>query len=270
MGRKKKEKSAPKELTAPFYMLTYGDLMTLLLTFFVLLFSMSTLEVIKFQAQIGALQGALGISKLYSHAPMQVNLPSPSIKQAVRIVSKSTVKPSSLDPKAEYPREDLTEPVQHDDNDQIEMIKALGSQGDIQIMAEEDDVILVLPTYGVFTKGSYTIDPNDLEVKKARPIYTDLAKQVSRLIEYDVYFVGHTDSLPAVPRPGSKVSNNMELGFFRAINMYEYFFSKYLKDRSRITFSSQGDNVPIIPNAQIDSERRKNRRVEIHLKKGKN
>ena len=88
------------------------------------------------------------------------------------------------------------------------------------------------------------------------------------MASYDVHFVGHTDTLPIVAPPeGEMPRNNMELGFLRAVSIYDFFFSDELNDLARITFASQGDNVPLIPNAQLDSERRKNRRVQIHLKK---
>ena len=87
-----------------------------------------------------------------------------------------------------------------------------------------------------------------------------------QLTQYDISFTGHTDSTPLIPRDYGP-QNNMELGFARALNIYNYFFAEQLTDKTRISFTSQGDNVPLIPNATLDSERRKNRRVNIHLKK---
>lgn len=265
--RKQKCRKPPPELSAPFYMLTFGDMMTLILTFFILLFSLSTLEVIKFQAEIGAIKGALGISQSHSHSPIQKSLPSPSVKQSTRTISRSAVKPTTLQPVAEYHRVDLTEPVQREENDKVKYIKGLVGKGDLQVVETKDEIVLVLPTFGVFEKGSYQINENSPEVKRVVSLYSDLAKQMARLTNYDIWFVGHTDALPLRPSPGSNVSSNMELGFLRAVAMYDFFFKKYLGDKARVTFASQGDNVPIIPDAKLDSELRKNRRVEVHLKK---
>jgi chemotaxis protein MotB len=265
--RKAKCPKQSVERTTPYYLLTYGDMMTLLLTFFVLLFSMSTLEVVKFQAQIGALKGALGISKLYSHTPMQKTLPAPAVKESSRVIARSRVKPTTLRPLAEYKRIDLAEPVQHEENDKVKLITAFGARGEVEILQKEDEVILVLPSFGVFDRGTYRVDPNSADVQRVTPIYADLAKQIAKLTNYDVFFVGHTDALSLRPRPGDSISNNMELGFRRGVEMYNFFFKDYLTDKTRITFASQGDNVPIIPDANVDSQRRRNRRVEIHLKK---
>ena len=46
---------------SPAYMTTYGDMMTLLLTFFVLLLSFSSMQEAKFRRAIGSLKGALGV-----------------------------------------------------------------------------------------------------------------------------------------------------------------------------------------------------------------
>ncbi len=267
---KKKCKCPKPGLTAPFYLLTYGDMMTLLLTFFVLLFSMSTIQVVKFQAQVGVIQGALGISQMYQHAPMQKSLPAPSVKESPRIVSRSIVDPEDTKPLAEYASVDSSDPMREQEVDEQRAVKAVGTEGDAEISPSEDEMILVLPTWGIFEKGSWTINPPSPEVRKAQKNFTKLASQIGALTNYDVEFVGHTDSLPILAKKNQPFpKNNMELGFLRAVALYEFFFKDELADLTRITFSSQGDNVPVVPNASLDSERRKNRRVQIHLKKRK-
>ncbi len=268
MARKKKCNCPKPGLTAPFYMLTFADMMTLLLTFFVLLFSMSTIQVIKFQAQVGVMQGALGISKLYAHHPIQKEMPAPSVKRSIRPIAKSTVKPTTLQSMAEYKRDDLTAPVQSQENEEVKMVQALGSHGSFNITTGEEEVILTLPSYGIFSKGSARIDASSPEVRKAMSLYADLAMQIAKLPHYDIIFVGHTDGASFTAAPGGP-QDHIELGFMRSVNMYDFFFSEYLRDKTRITFASQGDNVPIVSDARLDSERRKNRRVEVHLKRKK-
>lgn len=262
MGKPKE----PEQLTAPFFLLTFGDMMTLLMVFFILLYSMSTMTEVKFQAQIGAMKGALGISPNFAHSPMQKKMPRPSVAESPRMISRSSVKPTTLRPLGEYQRIDLTEPVQYEESEKIKKINTFGLEGDFEVSVQEDEVILFLPSFGIFEKNSYKINPNSIEVQRIISIYENLGKQIAGLTNYDIFFVGHTDSLPIVPLTGGP-KNNMELGFLRAVAMYEFFFSNILKDKTRITFASQGDNIPIIPNATLDSERRKNRRVQIHLKK---
>jgi len=260
-------KKAKKELTAPFFMLTYGDMMTLLLCFFVLLFAMSTVEVSKFQAQVSVMQGSLGISRLYQHAPMQQNLPAPSIKVSTRTLSRVMVSPTETDSTAEFMSHTHTPRTER--NEEVAgKLRTLGFEHDMEIRTDPNEVVIVLPTYGIFEKGAYTIDAESPEVRRVKRFYVGLAEQITALTAYDVVFVGHTDTTPIEKkRTENGPRSNTELGFLRALAMYDFFFKDYLQDKTRIVFASQGDNIPIIPNATLDSELRKNRRVEIHLKR---
>jgi chemotaxis protein MotB len=270
MAKKEKCECPKPGLTAPFYLLTYGDMMTLLLCFFILLFAMSTIETIKFQAQVSIMQGAMGISKQYEHAPMQQNLPSPAVKQSVKIISMAKVPPSNSHSQDKEISLDADSPTNQNIEGVLRTLKSLGMDVQAHILQHDDEIILTLPTYGIFDRGEYMINPEKSEVIRSKKMYLLVAEQINYLSDYDVFFVGHTDSLAFSPRSdGQGPQNNMELGFTRAIAVYNYFFEQSLKDRTRITFASQGDNVPIIPNATLDSERRKNRRVQVHLKKKK-
>lgn len=268
MAKKKEKCNCPDPgLTAPFYMLTYGDIMTLLLCFFILLFAMSTLEVKKFQSKVAIMQSSLGISKQYQHAPMQKNLPAPAIKQQVRVIARArtaaTIDSSSLHEESSIPTAD---PDSNAQKKQLQAIQTLGQQAGLEVTQLKSELIMTLPLHGIFDKGEWEINPKSPDVQRVKPIYANIAKRISHLVGYDITFVGHTDIVAIKPKTTGPKSNT-ELGFLRAMSMYEYFFSPYLTDKTRIVFASQGDNIPIIANARLDSEHRKNRRVVIHLKK---
>jgi len=53
------------------WMVTYGDLMSLLLTFFVLIVSFSSIEMAEFQKALGSLKGALGVLPKQQSVVMQ-------------------------------------------------------------------------------------------------------------------------------------------------------------------------------------------------------
>ena len=57
----KQEEEEVDEPTSPAWMTTYGDMMTLLMTFFILIMSFSTMEVDKFKMAMGSLKGAMGV-----------------------------------------------------------------------------------------------------------------------------------------------------------------------------------------------------------------
>ena len=75
--RKVKSQSAG----APLWIVTFSDLMTLLLTFFVLLLSFSAIKLDSFRAAMGSLKEALGVfqgsqSVLYAPADVTSNIPT--------------------------------------------------------------------------------------------------------------------------------------------------------------------------------------------------
>jgi flagellar motor protein MotB len=206
---------------------------------------------------------------------MQKNLPAPAVKESKRVVAKSNVKPSTLRPLGEFIREDLTEPVQNDPNEETKMqLKSLGFDGSVNVSFDQDDIIISLPTFDLFGKGEYEIDSKSTEVHRVTRKYTQIAQAIAKLVEYDISFIGHTDETPIsyhvlATSDGSlsSLKNNMELGFLRAISLYHFFFKEYLMDETRITFSSRGDVAPLVLDAKYDSETRKNRRVDILLRK---
>ncbi len=57
----RKKKGGPSEPSAPAWVVTYGDMMSLLLTFFVLLISFSTISEREFTQAVMSLRGALGV-----------------------------------------------------------------------------------------------------------------------------------------------------------------------------------------------------------------
>src|SRR5690554_4935184 len=61
MSRRTRRKKDDPNNSAPGWMTTYGDLMTLLLVFFVLLYSFSIMDIEKFQGFISSFQNQLGV-----------------------------------------------------------------------------------------------------------------------------------------------------------------------------------------------------------------
>ncbi len=64
-----KDEPEIKELTAPFWMATFSDMVTLLLTFFVMLVAMSEVKVEKFKEALSYFQGRTGVMMFESAVP---------------------------------------------------------------------------------------------------------------------------------------------------------------------------------------------------------
>ncbi len=66
MAKKREKKQPPAEEGAPLWMVTYGDMMTLLLCFFVFLFSIAEVREDKLKAALGAMRAHLGLSPAHA------------------------------------------------------------------------------------------------------------------------------------------------------------------------------------------------------------
>ena len=78
----KKERKVDAPAGAPAWMVTYSDLVTLLLTFFVLLLSMASMDPVRFTEASSSLKDAFGIHREPAHVEFAIPvLPSPPVTQ---------------------------------------------------------------------------------------------------------------------------------------------------------------------------------------------
>lgn len=223
---------------APLWLVTFSDLMTLLLTFFILLLSFSTLDNRKLKIAIGSLRGALGV--------MEDNAASISVE------------PSAIDipiPEVNYPqfsRRVLT-------REEIENIEKIVDEAkissDIEVGVTEHGVVLTLLDNVVFEPGTATLSP------QAYPILRDCA-QIIGSVESLVRIEGHTDDTPVLGEFLSRFPSNWELSIARAASVLRYFLNEEWMDPSQFSISGYGKYRPREPNDTPEG-RLKNRRVEI-------
>ena len=163
---------------APEWMCTFADMMSLLLCFFVLLFSISSIEKTKFIQGIGSIQGALGrIPYLYN---------------------TSFVKPITTNPQK-------VEPVQR--NKTLERAKeAIAKQARSRLVARNlsNEVIIEGVNEGIrfSIAGSLLFDPGLAVIKPEgeRALYA-IAETLNDFKNLRVRIEGHTDSTPPVNSP---------------------------------------------------------------------
>ena len=234
---KKKCPDCPKCL--PAWLAAFGDLMSLLLCFFVLLLSMSTMDAKKVQEAIGSLAGALsvlegGTKTEISRERQQKATPIESQEETsnrVKTMSKSLIEVN-------------------------EMLKTSGSP-EITLEESEDGFIIRLPDGLLFKPGSAVIENEDALLFLKR-----IALIVKKLPE-DLYVNarGHTDNNP--PDQTSPYKDNWELSTARAVSVAKELIKNKI-DPKKITASGKAEFDPITSNA-TEEGRAKNRRVELHF-----
>lgn len=165
------------------WMVTFTDLVSLMLTFFVMLFSMTTVQVDKWDAITDSLSTTLNPTKTetVASATADYNISTVFRKRAINL---------------EYLQAVLAEKVEKDDLLQRAMIQLL-----------DDRLLISLPGDLLFTKGSKNLST------RAQETMLKLG-DVLRHVSNQIVITGHTDPEPA---SGQDYASNWELSLFRAI-----------------------------------------------------
>ena len=226
-----KEEDCPEGL--PGWLATFGDLMSLLLTFFVLLLSFSTMDVTSFQHAMGALQGALGV---LSGDP-QLSLP---IRQSM--------------PKTEG-NLSQAEMMNKAGSELEQAVEEAGLKGDIDLEESTSGIIIRISDKLFFE----TADASVLE--SASTVLEAVGRAISQIPNH-VNIQGHTDSR-MINSPN--FASNWELSGMRALSIGRYFIDKWNISPQRISITGFSEYRPLAPN-NSDLNMAKNRRVEIHIR----
>jgi chemotaxis protein MotB len=223
----RKKKSSGGE-GAPAWMVTYADMVTLLLTFFVLLLSMANMDVSKFKDALGSLKGAFGI--FGTSARTEVDKP--------KVISFAPVDD-------DY--------VQRLYNKVQVVMSRMKIDRDIDLVKNRGAVILRVKESVLFDPGSRTLKPS------AEPVLRKIAYLV-RPLPLAVRIEGHTDSSPSADPSLS----NWDLSVLRAVAALKFFVEEDLIPLQRLSAVGYGDQHPVAPN-NSEKGRALNRRVEFVL-----
>ena len=217
----------------PSWLTTFGDLMALLLTFFVLLLSFSTTSQEDFNSAIGALQGALGVLDGEPILTSPVKLHVPIVKGDI-----TEARPTMKDAKAELD----------------EKLEASGQNDNVEVIQGPEGITIRIKEGVLFPTG--TADMRD-EFKSTLSQIGSVINQMGN----EVLIEGHTDN---VPISTADFENNHWLSAGRAGTVLDYFVNQVGIERTRLGMAGFGDNKPIADNGTAEG-RAKNRRVEIRV-----
>ena len=242
----KKKEDEPKK-GAPAYMNTYGDMMTLLLCFFVLLFSMSTVDAAKFQqlvssfhAQVSIFDGGQTINS--TNTAMQNGMSQMPIKQTTFSIQDALEENQALS--------EATEEL----NAYVEA-KQMNERVDVE--RQGDEIVIRFKDGVLFASG-------DAQIKVgAEKTLEALGNKLREYMAegYIISIEGHTDNRPIST---AKFPSNRELSIARAIAVMKFYSELMDFDDSKIGCTGWGEYHPIASNDTAEG-RAKNRRVEIKL-----
>ena len=210
------------------WLITYADMITLILAFFIMLFSISTMDLPKFQETMGAIKTAMSRKALPQVTPQ----PTRVVSQVVGLRQRNLI--NEINRSLEGTPEGVAVTAQFDRN------KILITVGEKAVFA-----------------------PSKAELLPAgRKVLSKVAEMLKTFSEYDVNIRGHTDDQP-INTP--QFPSNWELSAIRATSALRYLLSQGLP-AYRLTATGLADIDPIAPN-DTPENRALNRRVEFVLEK---
>ncbi len=261
MAKKKPEE--PKK-GAPEWQATFADLMNLLLCFFVLLFSMSSVDAQKFELIAASFSNTFSIFTAGSTSIGDGMMIGNGISQLPELDDyiNSVGRTAQNTPEMEE-MDDLQSEVQEEGLKQSEelserieeAVKENNLTGEIEMQVTAQYVQLTM-------RGSLLFNSGSAELKEeSKPVLDRVGLILERYAAGTIEIEGHTDN---VPISRGRYANNNELSAARSLSVFDYLLGKTNLDPARIKNSGRGEYVPIADNS-TEEGRARNRRVEIRI-----
>lgn len=225
MKRKKEDLEMP---SSPGWMTTYGDMVTLLLTFFILLLSYSVIDEVKFNAALYSMKGALSV-----------------FDKNVSVISQKSVGISNYN---KLRRLDIQKKLM----EMQQIAEELGYEEDISIEQTESGMLVRMGNRVLFNLGKADLKP------EAMPLLNIVGKTIEQNVD-EVLVCGNTDDLPIT---SGKFQSNWELSTARALSVIKYLIDVVNISPEVFVAVGYSEYRPLVPNNSMEN-RQKNRRVEF-------
>lgn len=237
----KREKKPKKG--SPAWMASFADLQQLLLVFFILLFSMSSVDENKFISAMASIQQALNTAGLgLTDKGMQ---PETELIDIEKLASMAELKNTQVSQELKEAQQFLNENTL-DGKNLSEFVTASKS---------DEGVILTIKDIILFDSGSADIKSKSEELlEKLSPLLSSKAR--------DIRIEGHTDNVPL--RDSSKYKDNWELSTARATRVASFIIDNKIIEPTKISVAGYSEYKPVADN-NTSENKAKNRRVDILL-----
>lgn len=212
------------------WLITYADMITLLMVFFVVMFASSQTQQAKLLALSDSLKKALSMS-----AAAAANGTGSSLLSAPRTAGQTTAVSEAIKAAA----------------------KALGLDKGVTVTADERGTVISLVDTFFFDPGGVLIKPH------AQQLLKEVAEFIA-LTNSSIHVEGHTDE-----REINKgiIKSNWELSALRATEVVRFFLRNKNIEPDRMVAIGYGSTRPLFPN-DSEEHRARNRRVDIVLVTG--
>ena len=233
MPRRDRRRGKNDDMGESSWMDTYADTITLLLTFFILLYSMSAVDSQKLKQLSEALQkylkGSTSMTKV-----MDINDIKVDIDKAKKDVKDVKEVKDDLEKK-------VNNAIQNNNLNNV-----------IKVRQEDRGIILQLDETILFDSGRDELKPTSIQA-------LDTITTLVNGMDNDILVEGHTDN---VPIHNSRFASNWDLSTARAVSVVSYFVEKKGIKPTRFAVKGYGEFKPLVKN-DTPEHRATNRRVDI-------
>jgi len=224
----------------PGWLTTFNDLVTLLMVFFVLLFTMGSMDTKKLKEFQYALQSGLGVLGQGSQVSIAVT-DSRQDPDRVHLLTQAEGDGQPVD------EQQVGAPMD-------EALEAFTAEPGINVRYSNQGAHITFEDDLLFNFGKADINPGGLK-------FLDKLAALLQKVPYPVRVEGHTDN---VPIHTARYPSNWELSIARAVSVVKYFAEIGTINPQRLSAVGYGETRPQAPN-DIPANRARNRRVEIVL-----
>jgi len=249
----------------PAWVMTFADLMTLLMCFFVLLLSFSEMDAAKFKELSGSMKDAFGVQ-----AEIQVRTIPKGTSVVAREFSPGKPEPTAMNEVRQFTidsnqntldalerrKKDLDDTDQHARRIRAALKDEIAN-GDVAVQTEGAKVIIHVLENASFDSGQAVVKSKFLPV----------LDKIAGLIDNNSGIVtvsGHTDNVPIA---NARFRSNWELSTSRAVSVAHQILQNSRIQPARFIVSGHADTRPRADN-DTPSNRSKNRRVDISIVRG--
>lgn len=267
MAKNRRQEEPPKG--SPAWMSTFSDLMNLLLCFFVLLFSMSSVDQSKYEELVVSLSNsfsifdgggsAIGEGVLISSGVSQLNeLDDYFNNMGSASESEATEDGDRMKEYRDELKKENKENVEEMYDELSEMMDQKSISDDVELAVDDNYQYVKISLSGAILFESGQAD----FLSDARPILSKVGDILKLYDDSLIKIEGHSDNVPT--SAGSRYADNMELSAARAISVWTYLVEEKGLSPKTLEASGRSQYDPVASNKTAKG-RAKNRRVEIKI-----
>ena len=242
--------------------MTFADLMTLLMCFFVLLLAFSEMDVQKFKQLSGSMKEAFGV---------QTEVKVKSIPKGTSLIaqefSPGKPEPTALNQVRQFTidsnrntldalNREIAETREHAKKLRLALRDEI-AKGAVAIETDGKKIIIRILENASFDSGKADVKP------QFKPVLAKITALLDNAFG-EITISGHTDN---VPISNEEYSSNWDLSTNRAVRVAHELLGKARINEKRITVTGHADTRPVAPN-DTPENRAKNRRVDISIVRG--